>query len=745
MLMKRRHFLQFSSSLLASLGMSQLDLMHQANRYAQVLAQSTPRKLALLVGINEYEAALNPLYGCVTDVNMQRELLVYRFGFNPTDILEVTDVKATRQGILTAFEEHLIKQAKPGDVVVFHYSGHGSQVLDPEATGDNKYNSAMVPIDRSADSANSSANPVPDIMGHTLFLLMSAVPTENLTVVLDSCYSGGGKRGNGNTIVRAARKRGDITLTASSEESQYQQQWLSKLNLPKEKFIADRNKGVAKGVVIASAKSDQEATDATFKGFHAGAFTYLMTRYLWQETSNAPFDTVFVNLASRTKDIGNQNPEFEDKPGSNNKFKPLYFLEKTRPAADAVIQKVTGNQVEFWLGGVASQSLEAFKAGAIFSIIDDAGQERGQIQQQSLNGLVGKGTVIQASQPEIVKEGTFLREQVRGIPKNLALSLGLDKTLDAERAKVLAALQGQKRIELVSEGTVADYLLGRVTNENIQFWQKQQILNPPPVGALGIFTPFQIPVPESFGSVGESAPEAVQRLRPRLKFLLAGRVLQTITNGDASRLNVITSIKAVAGRGNSGATASRGTRSAQSALPLVVSSSRKEKFQAGTDVQVEVQNNESRNLFVSVLFIADSGEIVVLFPLDWDAPEIKSLVAPKQTITIPQPDDKFRFRLRDEAGTFELLVLASTQPLKLALKGLQSIARGRGIGRGTPPTLNEDEPVNVTGDLLGDLDNHTRSNPKRSAGIDAISAEGNQLVDTTQFAVISTVVEVVKS
>ena len=42
----------------------------------------------------------------------------------------MTDKQATRQGILTTFEEHLIKQAKPGDVVVFHFSGHGSQVED---------------------------------------------------------------------------------------------------------------------------------------------------------------------------------------------------------------------------------------------------------------------------------------------------------------------------------------------------------------------------------------------------------------------------------------------------------------------------------------------------------------------------------------------------------------------------------------------------------------------------------------
>jgi hypothetical protein len=114
----RRHFLQFAGSTLATLGLSQLNIQ-QANRYGKVLAQSTPRKLVLLVGINKYPS--QPLRGGVNDMELQRHLLIHRFGFNPNDIHTLTDEQATRQDILKAFEEHLIKQAKPGDVVVYHY------------------------------------------------------------------------------------------------------------------------------------------------------------------------------------------------------------------------------------------------------------------------------------------------------------------------------------------------------------------------------------------------------------------------------------------------------------------------------------------------------------------------------------------------------------------------------------------------------------------------------------------------
>jgi hypothetical protein len=73
----RRHFLQFAGSTLATLGLSQLNIQQQADRYGKVLAQSTPRKLALLVGINNYPSPYS-LDGCVTDVELQSHLLIHR-------------------------------------------------------------------------------------------------------------------------------------------------------------------------------------------------------------------------------------------------------------------------------------------------------------------------------------------------------------------------------------------------------------------------------------------------------------------------------------------------------------------------------------------------------------------------------------------------------------------------------------------------------------------------------------------
>ena len=98
--LKRRHFLQFAGATLATMGLSQLDFLTQAEGYGQALGQSTPRKLAMLVGINDYPFASGNLRGCLTDVELQYELLVNRFGFNPRDIVRVTSGGALFYGSL---------------------------------------------------------------------------------------------------------------------------------------------------------------------------------------------------------------------------------------------------------------------------------------------------------------------------------------------------------------------------------------------------------------------------------------------------------------------------------------------------------------------------------------------------------------------------------------------------------------------------------------------------------------------
>ena len=510
----RRHFLQFAGSTLTALGLSQFDIFHQANRYSQVLAQSTPRKLALLVGINKYQQGIRPLRGCLTDVDMQRELLLHRFGFNSQDIVALTDEKANRQNILDTFENHLIKQAKPGDVVVFHFSGHGSRVIDPDPINPDGINGTMMPYDRYSQNPGD-AGKVRDIMGRTLFLLMYALETENVTAVLDSCHSGGGTRGN--LVVRAFEdtRFGDENAQASPDELEYQNKLLSRLNLSPSKFQELRRKGIAKGVALGSAQRDQLAVDAPFSDFHAGAFSYLLTRYLWQQSANQSVETTFVNLQRSTQDVAKsknvvQVPQLEVKSGSNHQQKPSYFLKPTNKTAEAVIRSVEGGEIKFWLGGVSSGNLESFTKGAIFNLIDGKGQVLAEVEQTNRKGMVGYGK-LRNSQRAVIQPGTLLRERVRGVPTDLNLRVGIDTSLGNQTNIAQGELQKINRVKavVVDQKQDTDFILGKMTREYFQLVEKQKIQPIPAVGSIGLFSDGLIPIPESFGRVGEPLNEAI--------------------------------------------------------------------------------------------------------------------------------------------------------------------------------------------------------------------------------------------
>lgn len=390
----RRHFLKFAGSALATIGIDQFLLQQQAQRYGQVLAQNTPRKLALLVGINQYQS--QPLEGCLTDVDLQRYLLIHRFGFNPKDILVVTDAQATRQGILTAFEEHLIKQAKPGDVVVYHYSGHGSRIFDPhpivvEPGKDKGLNGTFVPVDGKLPAGYPEVSgTVPDIMGHTLFLLMSALKSENVTVVLDSCFAGGATR---DTRIRS--RDGGKNILVSAEEKTYQQQWLSRLNMSPADFVQGYRTGVAKGIVLAATAPNRPAREIQLNDMTAGLFTYLLTHYLWQEDSNA--QQIFEKIIPEIPKPYKQVPRYEVKVGNRYEQQPLYFIGSPNSTAQAVVTKVSGDSAQLWLGGVDLRKVEA---GTVFTAVKGTGQ----VQVFSRKGLMAEAKINKA-----VTEGTALR------------------------------------------------------------------------------------------------------------------------------------------------------------------------------------------------------------------------------------------------------------------------------------------------------------------------------------------------
>lgn len=93
------------------------------------------KRLAVLVGCN-YDHTRFKLSGCINDARSVRQLLLSRFAFSPDDVLLLTDDAAdspdllpTGANIRSALST-MVDRAAPGDVLFFHYSGHGT-LVDP--------------------------------------------------------------------------------------------------------------------------------------------------------------------------------------------------------------------------------------------------------------------------------------------------------------------------------------------------------------------------------------------------------------------------------------------------------------------------------------------------------------------------------------------------------------------------------------------------------------------------------------
>jgi metacaspase-1 len=130
-------------------------------------------KKAVCIGINNYPGTSNDLQGCVNDANDWCALLG-EYGFDATLLL---DSQATRQNVKTALG-NLVLSAKQGDVAVFTYSGHGTQVLDLSGDEGDVYDEAIYVYDGS-------------ILDDELRDIVDRIdPQATLVVISDSCFSG---------------------------------------------------------------------------------------------------------------------------------------------------------------------------------------------------------------------------------------------------------------------------------------------------------------------------------------------------------------------------------------------------------------------------------------------------------------------------------------------------------------------------------------------------------------------------
>jgi hypothetical protein len=225
------------------------------------------RRRALCVGIDHYPTA--PLSGCVADVQAWAGMFK-RVGFEEPIML--LDERATRAAIVESLSS-LVTSSRPGDVIVFQYSGHGTQL--PDVSGD-EMGGDTSGEDEAICPYNFASGEflIDDDIGEIFNRLPSGV---NLTCFMDCCHSGTISRFAVGTTPGAGVARPDERprfIVASDELKQAHRRFRERLG--GRRAISSGGPSLMKEVVFSACLSSEVAWES---GGH-GEFTVRALRVL---------------------------------------------------------------------------------------------------------------------------------------------------------------------------------------------------------------------------------------------------------------------------------------------------------------------------------------------------------------------------------------------------------------------------------------------------------------------------------
>lgn len=728
MALRRRRFLQQVGLLGGAIASQELGVGVLAHRYHRVLAQPSPRKLALLVGINQYpglayDGGTSPyptLRGCVTDVELQRELLVHRYGFRPSDILTLTDQHATRQAIESALLNHLLNQVREGDSVVVHFSGYGTLLQGVDRTGGDGLQSGLVPVDGVVGGSGGS-NDLPE---ETLWLVVQCLQAAavRVAVILDTSWTPHKPELVGNLRVRSRPfvLRGNLNSAAFEFQETLRERLQAKdQNFPHPPispnsaalvFVAASwpHRAIAQfsGEGAGGCSRDGLAFEGSGAGFSAGVFTHRLTQLLWQVRTPASISVSFGLIKTTVKQrvgfgqspcllsilpssasaLGSEAVEsLLFQPGIAPEDNPSNFpypgLPLSQRVGEGVILAVdnTGDSGEVWLGGIPFPVLEYYAPNGVLEAlpIDDSraefsGDSLSRLVVESRDGLKvkvhrgGSSRGLQVSQ--IVQER--IRVLPRQVPLRIAMGVGLERI---ERVDAISAFSSFPWVVLGNAGEQpADYLLDRVQTEGLSFVQN----------SYGLFSLGQTAIPNTLGGGGEAVKTAVRRLEFSLQALLALKWLRLTQNEGSSRLKVRAYLEMTTPGGSVLMVRECLRGFSPPEIPLADGMlADAQKIPVGSRVRYRLENWGDRPVYGILFGIDSSGSPIALYTVEGENRFVTLQWGPGETLTIPRSPTDFEWVVQGPPGLAQIYLVCSTSPFRHTLEKLQTFTGTMGNGQ----------------------------------------------------------------
>ncbi len=382
-----------------------------------------PSKRALLIAIDEYQKVTD-LNGTGNDVELMRSVLTGKFDFPPENIRTLTDEDATREGILSAIRTHLIEPTEPGDIVVLHYSGHGSQM--PDVSGDeiDGLDETIVPHDaRTADVFDISDDELNTILTEL------GTKTDNVTVIFDSCNSGSATRG------AVARTIPADTRVPPSPDARAIVQDGAAIRPPSANYV-----------LISGARYDEFANETRFGGKTYGAMTYHFANALMAAGSSVTYREIMDEVRSKVNArFATQHPQLEGAGMDSAVFGDQTFV--TTPYV--LVEPKGSNRVEVQAGvefGLSKDSeLDVYPPGT-----RDFATATPVAKVKITSADVGrsKGRVIEGGSIEAQSRATLTGRAFA----DYVLPVWIDDTIQRDlRSRLSTQLKDKVMIELVDD------------------------------------------------------------------------------------------------------------------------------------------------------------------------------------------------------------------------------------------------------------------------------------------------------
>ncbi len=263
-------------------------------------------KRALLCGVNEYQIPGADLRGCVNDVQDMKDVLLDLFGFDESDIKVLVDGDASKMAIEEALSE-LVANSTRGDVLYFHFSGHGSNVPDQDGDEVDHRDEILCPTDLDWDDPLRD-----DWMRDVLDRLAEGV---SMTFVTDCCHSGTITRALGPPDERVKERylpdprdlrsvesgrpaRGSTRSVRRTRELAASVDDVKDVDLPE--------------VLITGCRADQTSADAFIDGDYHGALTHSLAAALRDTSGETTYRALHAEVLVRLAAGGfSQTPQLE--------------------------------------------------------------------------------------------------------------------------------------------------------------------------------------------------------------------------------------------------------------------------------------------------------------------------------------------------------------------------------------------------------------------------------------------------